>query len=163
MSANAPIESKTTSLLAQVVAGAFMSQVEGPRELRRGIGMLRKFLGDKTETFITSMAGVQKTLAYACVDEAIFDGLSEGTRDLFAQLPADERVIAEMLYARLTGKMERTDSRWAPPVWRLKQMLAEYQTFSPTQISKEDLAKVFREIAADLVVLIRLEGLKMIG
>lgn len=152
----------TTAILAQLLAGAFMSQAEGPRELRRAIGKIKHLLGDKAETFLTSMAAVQNAIGLACVDEAILGQLSDDTKALFEKLPLEERLIGEMIYARLTGKFEKSDGRWAPPLWRLRQLIEEYQTFSPSKISKEDLSKVCGEILSTAITLIRLEALKML-
>ena len=163
MSATAPTtNTETTTLFAQLLVGAFMAQAEGPLELRRAIGKLKQWLGNKAETFITVMSGVQKAVAYACVDEAILGQLSDTTKGLFEKMPTEERVIAEMLYARLTGKFEKSNGRWAPPLWRLRQLIEEYQTFSPSKISKEDLARVCGEILSTAITLIRLEALKMV-
>jgi hypothetical protein len=158
MSATAP---STTNLLARLFVGGFMSRTDGPHQLRLIAGKLREWFGRDAKSFMEQMEHAQTALIHACVDMAVLGEVSEPSKSAISTLPTEQRLLVEGVLGRIIPN-EENDQRWTPALWKLKKLVTTAVTFSPTSITKDEVATALRNVLSEVLPLLRAELVKML-
>lgn len=154
----------TGSTLGKILAGAFLYDFReggktGPQLIQTALGKLKKYLGqEQAKAFFEATEEAHRTIVCACIDQIVLEGLTIETKGAMSQLPADQRILVEAFFLKATGRdftNPDRDGRWAPPLWKLRNICRKYLELSPTEVKPEELLRALRDIFLPMLVALR--------
>lgn len=162
------IQPTMVQTIGKLYAGAILydfNEGRGAREFQEHIYKAKMFLGeDHLKKLFDSSSERQHAFLFACIDKAIVGALTPETKQMFANLDDHSRVFIEMIYLRATGQdpADSKQGRWENNLYKLKNLSQQYLQLSPSKVTKEELAKVVREIAVETSATLREHLAKLI-
>ncbi len=150
------LTSVTAKLTAEMLIGRISFDRSNPgksefaEEFRPILIQFRKALGMETmEEFVKT----SRPALHALVD-AFFDAVTgierNETAEAIKRLPMSQRTVVEILAARATGKMEGV-TRWASPLWALKQRIGWICRVSLSGITEQEIRGGYHDLVHQVV------------
>lgn len=156
MSATAPNTETpvtTSTVLGRLLAGAFLNDFKeggktAPQLIQQFTGKLKKWIGPEEIKMLFEGSEATSTASlFACLDYAMLDRLTPETEEILRKLEPSQKMTVELFYLTSTGRsLHKGNDRWAPPLWKLKNLVERYMELSPTQVTAEEILPVLKQI-----------------
>ncbi len=140
-------------VFGKLVAGALLEKAQKSNTgIQQTISRFKRYCGDEdgtlTKKFFEQLPDLHKVWVRGLIEKVAFGNLSKETEKQLAGLPAEFRMVSELVLMKMTGQgINETTDRWDPEIWRFKGMFEKYIDLSPSKITREECAEALISIS----------------
>lgn len=160
MSTKTQTQNELAETAGKLFAGMFLYEDGASSKIQTLLNKGREFIGEKKLKELLSMTeDSQKAFICACVDCAIIGKETPETVSMIKELDSASKIFVELSVLTMTGrdpsvKDERL-SKWADPLWNMRKISKKYMGLSPSKISREEVASLFKAVAISAMKILR--------